>query len=782
MLAEIIASTRERGERYQFAEAFLSAIWRIRNGEETTAITALQKYIQQEKNPYLNSLGVLTKKFLFPESESKKSSSPQRLECKRTLPYFSLCRFFRLEEFLEEVETKNSEITKNYTNLLRVLSPFLEEETSSQIPFLSNLDEDLPGKLAVIGFAKEAGFFQKLLIDSEKLASQALDTSFERQAYFQTIAGDYRLAENTLLTLLKESRNKKTNYLNRIYLKLGVLSYLQKDYEKSLDYYLSLDFRDWSPSTVHPITGDGLSIPEAKDLVSVSVWRAKKSVSALKALREIKVGDKFSEEDIWPKLRIIQIILEENPELASKMTDDIIYLSQSKSWKKSEYIGTLLQGYIQILLKNYRRSTIEFTKARGILPESEKDFESEWIRHAGLVFAHMASGKRPPIDGNANELLGLSKKGDTNDTSLQASHYYPVSFSKEKLTQDLLSFWKEKNQPMKALEYLHIFNKENNPLPEIADYTLLQIPKVKQRLKQFQGFQTGRDTKLSNSVFSEARDYYLSKVAEEAPEFSNKFLGFVKVPFVSLYQTPGEITIFTFDPKNKQLGFDRVYSTSADAFEVRASLKNFAESIQTNELQIYFNKPGVVAYDYLKYQYPDLNLYLFDSYGAHSGNHRDDLVPVVWSRDGVNQLEGKELQVDRLYFEGTKIFREQNKLMVWNFDVDRNYRSSLSEMRWGDDNNKLFFKKVARRIDFRTLPYSVVVTENALGKGVFETRPSILMDFCKFWLALGTEEVVYSKKLGANPFEELRQYLNSPQGSKTNLTTNEGLLVIRTIK
>lgn len=748
-IATILYQIRLKPQEYRLADALITTIWKKSVNEEQAAQKSLDSYIRSETNPYYKSLGNNIYTSLFTGGEDEKKS-PENVNCNSKFPYYSLCRVFRLQFYLDRTSGKGLEIGKHYVNIMRVVSPFYEESSLHSVPFLEEIDEELPPRLAFLGFANEAINFQRMILEAEKAAlGEYSENTLERLSFLQVIAGKWDDAENNLNQLVEKSRNRKGSYRNKLYVKLGTIAYLAGRYEDSLKYFLKLDFKDWSSLIVHPLWNEPLSIPEAKDIIALIVWKTKGMESAVSALRNIPNSEKVYEEEVWPRLRIAQIIMDSNPDLAVRITDEISYLAQSRGWKRLEYSSTILQGYNQILNQQFRKSTVEFTKSRGILSGSDSSYSSDWLRYSGLVFAHSASGQKSPVTNFIKESLNILKTDPPNEDLLTIKHYKPATYNLIGFMRVSLEYLAETSNYKTMMELLLSYNSVTADLPGIYETGLFQIRAVHNRFKSLSGFQTHREVSFQDSTYAHSREAevdYLSSIREEITE---KYETEVKNPFIVFLPWENNLNLFMMDPsrpKKSQWKLVPVAGIDSTSSQVKEELESFVASLKNPKtIQIYLNEEGLKAYEYLRSSHPDQAFSLFYRFAVNQEYGKDqNLTTIIWSSKTSSPYI---LSTDRNSFEGTKIISKKNRLHIWDYKLSTK-GDRLLDMNWsnGEDTEMISMKKVIRRMDYRTIPSAMIVTSSNLGDSRGSNHARIL-DWCSFWLRSGTEVVYYKKSI-----------------------------------
>jgi hypothetical protein len=755
-VANILYDLRVKKGDFNFADAILTSLWKQSQGEDAQALKVFDSYIQKEPNTYFRNLAKNMRANLFQEGEDEKKAMI-RMDCIKSKPYYSLCRVFRLQYYLDLPSGKDKEMHKHYVNIMRVASPFFEDPVLEWIPLLEWIDEDLPTKLAYLGLIREAIYFQTMIMDLERVSDGAVgENSLERLSFFQVLAGDFGLAEDSLVQYLNITKGKKSSFTNRIYIKLGVLAYLQKNYKKSVEYYLKLDMANWSTNVLHPILNEPLSITGAKDLISVSILRAQGFEAAIRALQKIQDPEKLSEDDIWPKLRMAQFLMDQNPELASRITDEIIYMAQGKGWRRLEYAATILQGYTQIYRKEFRRSTIELTKSRGILNPENQFYASEFIRNFGFVFAHTASGKRGPISGNIKEgILDFQSQAIYEDL-FYIRNYRPIAFPTDQFWEHSIQFLKDESDAWGLLDALHHAEIiKRNLGDKNKPYSLSQVKFIDQQFKYFSGFQSPRESKFFDSTYVESRQTEMQWLVKQEEESLIKSLEQAKVPAIFVLPQKDTTYLFFYHPKESRknaLTWKEIRTTRLDSLEVSESIKDFYNlTKEFDSHQFFLNEAGLIAHHNLKRDIKDKDFSLF-YFLYPSQEAPKPQTTVTWDCPlAANVANTKGItSVDKSYFEGSRILKEKDRAHLWDFASSSKNATNFMDLSWSCKNSsgnfdEIAMSKLVRRIDYRTVPKVIVYSEKVLGRGIYESYAPHLL-WSQFWFRSGVRSIVYKPK------------------------------------
>ncbi|MDF3819991.1 hypothetical protein P3G55_08785 [Leptospira sp. 96542] len=753
-IANVLYDLRTKKGEYSFADALLTSLWKQSQGDDVQAIKTLDIYIQKEPNTYFRNLAKNMRTNLYQGGEDEKKSMI-RMDCIKTKPYYSLCRVFRLQYYIDLPSGKEKDMHKHFVNIMRVSSPFFEDPNLEWIPLFDRIDEDLPTKLAFLGFVREAIYFQNMMMDFEKVSDgNVSENSTERLAFFQVLAGEYTNAEESLLNFLRITKQKKTSILNRIYVKLGALAYIKKEYKKSLEYYLKLDLNNWSSDIHHPFLNEPMSITGVKTLISVTVYKVTGAESALKALQKIQDPEKLSEDDIWPKLRIAQMLLDQNPELSSRIADEVIYMAQGKGWRRLEYAATILQGYNQIYRKEIRKSTIEFTKSRGILDAENAFFQSEFIRNFGFVFAHTASGKKGPITANIREGVNDYLNDYLYEDLFYIRNFRPFSFSTDQFFDYATNHLKEDGDVSGLFETIYKYNlvKTGNQNRE-KPHALFQIPYINDQFRFFSGFQTQRESKFFDSTYADSREMESGNQKKSEAE-SIRNLENSKLPVIVLLPYKESYYLFLLNPKESKKNnfvWKEIKTSRPDNSDILDLTKEFvAQTKDFDSYLLYWNEPGLVLGKWLKKEFKDLPLVYFHSLVSNSELPKNTKYYTWKCPTNIQKFASKNLNfLDTAYFEGTRILKDKDRVHIWDFPLSSKRDGVWSGLAWGcssketgADPDEISIQKLTRRIDYRTVPKVLFYSEKTLGKNLLDSV-SLHTQWIQFWFRSGTKRIFY---------------------------------------
>ncbi|RHX91855.1 tetratricopeptide repeat protein [Leptospira stimsonii] len=725
----------------------------------------LSQFAKNEKNPYLKELAEGFDSSVF------EKKSPENLKCSRKNVFYSLCKTLRLKKYLEDFKVEAKSHEREYLNLNRTLAPFLEDPELKYIPFLSNFIFNIADQLAELGLSREAVHFQKILIISENLSGRIIGYSYEKLAYYYLIGGDLVSAEKVLDYILKYHPDLRTPYKNHLYLKLGTIAYLNQDYKKSLDYYLNLDFLEWSSTILNPFLGEPISINSARDLISMAIWRTKSSFKAVDALKSVSTPKNLTEDDLFTRLRIIQILMNDEPEVAGKMATEITFLAQSKGWKRVEYSSTLLNGFIHYKKNDLRKAIIEFTKAYGILKSADPVYTEEWIRLTGLFYSHKESRSLKTVKGALDQAIAITIQRRPDDMLLQLKNYLPAVYGLREFTDAAINYYITHGHTIELLGFLSRLEQKdvmgNNAYPN----TLVSIIDTSRRISSFRGFYPGPKEHLTSSR-SEIRKAEVTRLLEEFDPFRNQEIKKSHIPVLSVFVRDKRTYIFWKPADSQELDLKEIPSESASSFTVQTMLKALVESSsKSDSVQIYLNVAGMESFDYLKKEFPDIDFRLFTKFSKKEDQTKIERVYIGDCKSADSPVKPNFEKIGSAYFEGNKLLTGSHSMMVWNLKVENNSPESLNEYAWTCGEDPIRFSRLHRRYDFRNTPQRLIFTRDSLSGNGWKGRSEDFLDWVSFWINSGVHRMYYIKSLDLNSesdinlLEKLSQETSEPESS-----------------
>ncbi|PJZ77791.1 tetratricopeptide repeat protein [Leptospira neocaledonica] len=731
-----------------FAEVLLLYFQDIYFSKKTNGENFLKVWNPPAGDTYQKELVESTRNVLLYKKPADK------IKCSPKKQYYSLCRTLRLGSYMADFKLSDPNHDREYTNLQRILSPFPgvtdpEEKELKHIPFLSNFLPNIADYLSELGFARDAIQFSKIGIVSENLGGRMLSHSYEKLAYYYLVDGDPNSAEKVLKYIIERQGEMAPTYKNSLYLKLGTLAYLQGEPTRALEYYLNLDFLHWSTKILHPFLGEPIPINSARDLVSVAVWKSKNSHKAVDALQSVSTPKNLTEDDLFTKLRIIQILSEDEPEVASKLAMDLSFLAQSKGWRRVEYSATLLHGFLQLKTNNLRKAIIEFTKAGGILKE-DPSYKEEWIRLNGLFLSHKESSNLRGVKSFLDQALKISASGITDDKTFEIKNYLPPSFGSKSLENSAIDFYTRHGYTNDLLSFM-IHYEENSELQEDDSPPDIAILKTHIRISRYKGFYPpGREP--WKSAWSEMRTKEFSRIREESDPLRNANFKKLTHPLIAVFVKDKRVFLFHKDGDSSELEARELNTDNPSSYTAQSALRNTMESFsKKDKIQIYLNSPGVEAAEYLRKEFPDSEIKLFlrfdkreesDSAKKVFGPACENLFPKNLP-EGEGHLGWQSFPLQ--YYDGSKLLQGKSALLVWNMKVTSKSPNGLRDYEWSCGSDSISFRKAKRRLDFRNLPDRIAFTKDSLNGSGWGDKSEDFLDWARFWLSAGTSRLYFVK-------------------------------------
>jgi len=748
-ILQLIQLLKKEKENYEFLQMLLSVFWKLEREEFSQAETELKSYLKQETNSFTKELA--QKIFSYIQRKNVKIDNVtyedlKNFQCKESNNYYSICRVIKLRMYFDYIYREKVDVTREYSNLDRLLAPFFEEEELAHLPFLDRLIPDLPAKLAFLGFATEAIHFQKMLITLEKITGKFDVISYEKLAFYQMVSGNFSEAEESFIFALKNLKASSV-VRNSILLKLGMLYYIKKDYKQALDSLAQLNFKYWGRTLKHPILDEPIFINGARDLIALVIWKAKSPALAVKALGELKTN-KPNEEELFFRLRIAHILLQDKPAIAEKMTEDIIYIAQSKGWKRVEYAATLLNGYANLINKKYRKSVIQFTKSYGILGSSDPSFTNEWMRQVGMILARIYGKERGNHSATLMKLIQAMRDSALNDNLLTVRLYLDSRYGSEEFLQKSINYFlseKKYDYLVTSLFYYYIWNQK----PELATYQgSLQVSEVNRRIHLYKGFRASLDNVYYKSFLSNFRESYSKELSKQNDAFDLNLIQKASLPVLMIFPFKDQYFAIAYFPESKKWNVQVFNSTEYQSITYyNRLLTNFPFLTKDSSYQIFFNLPGLDLYKYLSRQKISSFGYFF--FGFNKDSFLSNSEPV-----GVECSKEKKLSSVTYYpveyFEGSKMFEISNRLYIWSFYEisNRTTGNSMDSYEWKcSTGESLTFSRLRRRTNFKTVPTAILFS-NPLLHNTSPYFPSFeFYSWIDFWMRKGVSQIVYLDRI-----------------------------------
>jgi len=159
--------------------------------------------------------------------------------------------------------------------------------------------------------------------------------------------------------------------------------------------------------TRFPVSAEGNRLKAA--MLLYLNGQARDAAIALEKIKDFKGKTPEGEpEAMFARLRLVQMIIRENPGLAQKIAEDISYEAQENGWDILEYQATVLDGWARYFQKEYYKAIINFQKSQGIVKGDKRRLISDYSRLLGIFAARRAmapAGNHRPQIAALNSFL-----------------------------------------------------------------------------------------------------------------------------------------------------------------------------------------------------------------------------------------------------------------------------------------------------------------------------------------------------------------------------------------
>ena len=742
----LISLIKNNSSDYTMLVELLEYFWRSDKGDSSEAELKFEEYLKKETNTYLYLLGNSLYQF-------NKKKGPSRIDfnelksisCSRNKIYYSLCRLTKLRTGIEIAGYDGISAQKEYHFMDRSLAPFMEDYDLSYISFLDKIIPDLAPKLAFLGFAGEAVHFQKMILQTEKLSNKFDIITHERLAFYQLLVGDLDAAEDTLYNSLKNLRTLSI-IRNGVLLKLGTIAYLRKDYEQSLLYFTGLNMKYWGKTLRHPLIDETISPNGARELVALVISKAKNPGLAVEALNKLSTN-KSDEDDLFLRLRIAQIMFSTRPAFTEKITDDIIYTAQSKGWKRLEYAATILNGYACITNKKHRKAVVQFTKSAGILGGSDP-FVSEWTRLAGMLTARVQGKERGNHGSLYSKLILQANNGEVFADELSIKMYLDSRYNIEEFYKQSINYFISTRDYDSLLGALYYEQSKKQGIN--YQRSLLQIPGVSRRIREFRGFRSSLDNIYYKGYPSKVREEMHQKMTQENEEFNINFIKKINDPFIVIFNSGEYINVLGYQPDKSRWTYLIFNSNEYNTTQYYTRILNtFIFIDKSSVYQIYLNKSGIDLFQVLKKNGYASNARLFYNFQSSPKKEAKDLEVVAPECGNDKKVNGFfYYPID--YYEGNKQFESTNRLQVWKFPeaINKGNVGKFDTYSWKcDSKNVLYFHKMERRLDSKGTPHSILMTNPILLDSSTTNLSGDFLYWSDFWMKRGTSYIYFMDKI-----------------------------------
>ncbi|MBE7437923.1 MAG: hypothetical protein HS115_05640 [Spirochaetales bacterium] len=159
--------------------------------------------------------------------------------------------------------------------------------------------------------------------------------------------------------------------------------------------------------TRFPVSAEGNRLKAA--MLLYLNGQARDAAVALEKIKDFKGKTPEGEpEAMFARLRLVQMIMRDNPALAQKIAEDISYEAQEHGWDILEYQATVLDGWARYFQKEYYKAIINFQKSQGIVKGEKRRLISDYSRLLGIFAARRAmapAGNHRPQIASLNAFL-----------------------------------------------------------------------------------------------------------------------------------------------------------------------------------------------------------------------------------------------------------------------------------------------------------------------------------------------------------------------------------------
>ena len=305
------------------------------------------------------------------------------------------CNVIRAGQLMEAFMSKKDMGVSDYIELQSELDLFLFQKR--YVPFFSTLARPLPGLLTRLGLPLEAAILGAGMVKTYP-DLKGLNAIVPQ---YLTMAGDYKSALRYDDHRLSGKKDLETILKHLDWLILA------GEYESASNLILKE-----KPDTLGKQKGRDVwvGLPRNGDVMRIRlaglVFLQGDEKRAGQLLHDFIKKDPQSKraETLVARLRIAQMVLSSEPELAHKIAEDVTYISQARGLEVIEYQATVLDGWALFFLNKNYNAMINFIKARGILTGNNRTLTPDFSRQAGMYFLQ----RRMRSAVQKSEILSLS--------------------------------------------------------------------------------------------------------------------------------------------------------------------------------------------------------------------------------------------------------------------------------------------------------------------------------------------------------------------------------------
>lgn len=330
-----------------------------------------------------------------------------------------LARWLRASEAIEAASPDRESVRR----LLQLGRPFLARE-ALRPAFFDELAAPLPHRLYRLGLPLEAALIAERMTHNE--SGPRIDRLRAQIPFYLAGAGDF------------ESAFQFSRRLNAQPGPEGMIAWLDwltlgGRYREALNLVSQVGPQGLSSSqlarhedywTGFRYSAEGLRLRSA--MLLYLAGDVKKAAEGLELLKDMSGDFRGEPARFYARLRLAQILLRENPELAQRLAEDISYIAQENRWPVLEYHATVLDGWAHLNAGRHYKAVINFIKARGILPPALADHGAEYSRLLGLLAARNALAPRANHNDLIQEINALLARRPYNEAIYTIRDWSPV--------------------------------------------------------------------------------------------------------------------------------------------------------------------------------------------------------------------------------------------------------------------------------------------------------------------------------------------------------------------
>ncbi len=415
----------------------------------------LKKKALAEQNPEKKAL-LFFLSGVYSAASAEKNSNLK--ESCRIPELASSCRLAEVSEFIFK-KTQSQVLKKDdYQGILNVLKNYISGNDTAP-PFFPAAGASAARNLYSLGMPLEAA----ILAERMTYRDPSPEAAELRSAvpFFLAAAGDFRSA---IRYSDRFSGGSDALYLNTKidWMILGGM------YREAIEALTSGSSLLLSPSLQNRIdywTGFRHS-PGSSSLKAAMLFYLagdlKQAASLLEKLRDIPgANDEGEPYSLYAQLRLAQILSAENPELAHRIAEDVVYAAQAKGWENLEFQATVLDAWILYFQgKNYP-AYINLVKAPGIL--RNKKNEPGWDYSHKLALLAVQNRLRPKGDQSVliQSVSRMLLDKPYHEALFTAKHWLPSGVNRDFFAAQALLNFSNTGRPWEGMAFITSLQEEN---------------------------------------------------------------------------------------------------------------------------------------------------------------------------------------------------------------------------------------------------------------------------------------------------------------------------------